>query len=168
MPILSQQQRAALDRHIKANTIYNWDSTAADYNARTYIVDCMQRMLDSRVDLTRESSPLLMPNSFINQRNSSFWFRMAAVVCGDEGVSSWHETVLGHSLFDRESTNQRYIYTWTLRGEQYQFYTRLLVYNNLRKELVWFMRKSTYNNEFQSECSGNDTEPEDIMVGQST
>ncbi len=167
MPPLSQQQRHALDRHIKANTIYNWDSTAADTNARTYIVDCMQRMLNSRVDLTRE---LLLPNSFINQNNSSFWFRIAAVICGDEGVSSWHETELGHSLFDRENTNQRYIYTWTLRGEQYQFYTRSLVYNNLRKELVWFMRKSTCINEseFQSECSGNDTEPEDIIVGQST
>ena len=161
MPLL-QQQRAALDRHIRANTVYNWDS--ADYNARTYIVDCMQRLLDSRVDLTRE---LLLPNSFINQCNSSFWFRMAALVCGDEGVSIWHETELGHSLFDRENTNQRYIYTWTLRGEQYQFYTRWLVYNNLRKELVWFMRKSTCNND-SNECSGNDTEPEDIIVGEST
>jgi hypothetical protein len=166
---LSQQQRAALDRHIRGNTVYNWDSTSADYNARTYIVDCMQRLLDSRLNLTRE---LLLPNSFIDQCNSSFWFRMAALVCGDEGVSSWHEMELGHSLFDRENTNQRYIYTWTLRGEQYQFYTRSLLYNNIlynniRKELVWFMRKSTCNNE-SDECSGNDTEPEDIMVGQST
>jgi hypothetical protein len=157
---LSQQQRRTLDRHIMANTIYNWDTSGTDYTARTYIVDCMQRLLDSRVDLTRD---LILPNSFINGCcNSSFWFKMAAVICGDKGVSNWHEMEYGPSL-NREDRKQRYIYTWMLLGEQYQFYTRTLSTGHV-KELVWFMRKSTGSNE----GSGNETEPEDIMVGQST
>jgi hypothetical protein len=156
---LSQEQRRTLDKHISSNTIYNWHTTGTDsYTARTYIIDCIDRLLDSSVDLTRD---LFLPNSFINGCcNSTFWFEVAAVVCGNKGVSDWHEMEYGPPL-NRDDAKQRYIYTWMLLSEQYRFYTRIL--NNGRyKELVWFVGKNTGRNE--EWASGNETDPEDIMA----
>ena len=160
---LSQEQRRTLDKHILANTIYNWHTSGTDsYTARTYIVDCMESLLDSRDDLTRD---LFLPNNFINGCcNSAFWFKMAAVVCGDGGVCNWHEMEYGPPL-NRDDIRHRYVYTWMFMGEQYRFYTRALN-NGHSKELVWYMGKSTGSDEALE--SGNETEPEDIMVGQST
>ena len=143
---LTPEQRRTMDIHLRSNTAYNMHTDG--YTGRNFIIDSMERLLDSDRNMTRD---LFLPNSFIDGCNSSFWFKMASIMCGgssgSSGLSDWHELQYG-SLRARE----RYVYTWTFRGDTYRFYTRVLHV----KELVWYINKST------DEESGGDTDTEEI------
>ena len=150
---LSPEQRRIMDIHIRSNTAYNRIDTDY-YTGRNFIIDSMERAMDS-LNLTRD---LFLPNSFIDGCISSFWFKMASIMCAG-GLSDWHELEYGAESADlnRHDLRERYVYTWTDKGDTYRFYTRALRSGGV-KELVWYINKST------DQESGDDTDTEDIML----
>ena len=155
----SKEQRRIMDINIKANTIYNWHSSGTDsYTARTYIINCLEKLVDSKRNVTRD---LFLPNCFIDGcENSSFWFKMALTMSGSDRVCDWHELEYGPPL-NRVDIRQKYVYTWKLNDELYRFYTRKLC-DGYTKELAWYANKSVCSDEACD--SGEDTESEDIML----
>lgn len=135
-----------MDIHLRSNTAYNMHTNG--YTGRNFIIDSIERLLDSDRNMSRD---LFLPNSFIDCCNSSFWFKMASIMCGQ--LSDWHELQYGPRL-SRQDLRERYVYTWTFRGNTYRFYTRVL--RRGMKELVWYINKSTDGE------SGGDTDTEDI------
>ena len=149
MPLTGEQRRI-MDIHIKANTVYNWHVSGMESEpARKFIISSMERLVDSKKDMTRD---LFLPDCFIDGcENSTFWYRIASILSGDAGVKDWHELEWGGR------PTQRYVYTWTLGGESYRFYTKRLC-SGYVKELVWYIGKS---------CGGgsdDDTDTEDVML----
>jgi hypothetical protein len=101
---LSVGQRRLMDLHIRVHTAYNWPGTGAQ-GARAYLIDCMERLLDSPKSMQRD---LFLPHALVNEgEQESFWFKMALEL-GDMG--EWHERET------KEDGWRRYVYTWR-RGE---------------------------------------------------
>lgn len=149
---LSPEQRRKMDIHIRSNTAFNRQADTDYYTGRNFIIDSMERLLDSTLNLTRD---LFLPNSFIDGCISSFWLKMASIMCAG-GFSDWHELEYGAGL-NRHDLRERYVYTWTYKGDTYRFYTRVLRSGSM-KELAWYINKST------DQASGDDTDTEDVML----
>ena len=60
---LSPEQRRTMDIHIRSNTAFNRQADTDYYTGRNFIIDSMERLLDSTLNLTRD---LFLPNSFID------------------------------------------------------------------------------------------------------
>ena len=136
--------------HIRANTIYGWHGVDTDSVVR--IINSIEWALDSQSSC---SCDLFLPNCFIDGcENSNFWYRMAAVVSVTGGVTDWHELEYGAHP---NRGGQRYVYTWTLCGALYRFYTKK-PRDVLNAELFWYVGKG---GDCDSDC---DTDTEDIML----
>jgi hypothetical protein len=160
---LSVEQRRRMDIYIRSNTIYDWQGVGnGSISNRSHIIDSIERALDANSSFTCD---LFLPNCFINGHdNPIFWYNIAAIACANENMGSWHELEYGPPL-NREDLRQKYVYTWTLLGDTYRFYTKKLNDGNYR-ELVWYINKSKggvshINDDIDS---SNDTDTEDIML----
>jgi hypothetical protein len=168
---LSSEQRRKLDICIRSNTIYEFQVVGTNsLSGRSYIINIIEQALDAAVSLRCD---LFLPNCFINGcQNSIFWYKIAAIVCCKSGVNDWHELEYGPAL-SRCDPRQRYVYTWTLKGDTYRFYTKKLC-DGCYPELVWYIGKSVnitsdsaggnhYVHEEQDAMdSSDDTDSEDI------
>jgi hypothetical protein len=126
---LSAEQIHLLDIFLRANTFMY---------ERKFMINEIEQALDSSCNF---SCDLFFPNCFIDGRKSSdFWFRVANIMCSDEGVTDWHELEFGEPLSSYD-LRQRYIYTWIYKGDTYRFYTKKLDDGNY-PELVWYIGKS--------------------------
>ncbi len=146
-----------MDIHIRRNTLYHWHAFGADSTSgRGYIIDSVERVLNSEGSCRRD---LFLPNCFIDGlENARFWFKMAAIICGDEGVADWHVMEYGAPL-SKEDLHQRYVYTWSLRGDEYKFYTKTLN-DGYCRELVWYVCKLSRH----QEDSADDTDEEEVLL----
>jgi hypothetical protein len=155
---LSDEQRRLLDVHIRSNTIYDWHiiGTHSD-TSRSFIIDSVEKAMDTKRGIVRD---LFLPNSFINGCECGcFFFRVAAIASGDEGFG-WHAVDFGPPL-SRNDRRQRYVYTWTLRGEAIRFYTKTLN-DGHQPELVWYVCKGGRREEDID--SGDDTDRDEIQL----
>lgn len=152
---LSSEQRRVMDIHIQSNTIYDWHWVGTESTSgRLYIIRSIEQVLDSNSSLKCD---LFLPNCFINGcENSTFWFKMAAIASSYQ-VEDWHEMEYGAPL-GREDLRQRYVYTWSFKGDSYKFYTKQL-HNGSYPELVWYV--GTTKGDIDS---SDDTDSEDIML----
>ena len=154
----SDEQRRLLDIHIKSNTIYDWHvlGTHSD-TSRSFIINSVEKAVDTERRVVRD---LFLPNSFINGCECGcFFYRVAAIASGDEGFG-WHEIDFGPPL-SATDRRQQYVFTWTLKGEKLQFYTKQLVDSNVR-ELVWYIGKGAHNE--NDVDSGDDTDSDEILL----
>ena len=128
-----------MDIFIRANTVYDFHVFGTNSLAgRTYIINSIEQAIDATDSF---SCDLFLPNCFINGRkNSDFWFRMAAMACSDRGVNNWHELEYGLPI-NRYDLRQRYVYTWTSKGDVYRFYTKVLT-DGCYPELIWYVGKA--------------------------
>jgi hypothetical protein len=139
-----------MDIHIRANTIYCWHDFGTSNVTR--MVNTIEWVMNSQGSCSRD---LFLPNSFIDGCDrSNFWYRIAALV--SDGVTDWHELEYGAPL-NRDDRRQRYVYTWTLEGSPYRFYTKKLNARSI-PELVWYVGKG---GDCDSDC---DTDNEDVML----
>ena len=157
---LSSEQRRIMDIHVRSNTIYDWHGFGTESAAgRAYIIGSIEQALDS-VNSFRQD--LFLPNCFINGcENSNFWYRMAAIVSAKDGVEDWHELEYGAPL-NIEDHRQRYVYTWTFKGDVYRFYTKTLS-DGSYPELVWYVGKSTESTDGDID-SADDTDTDGIVL----
>jgi hypothetical protein len=103
-----------MDIHIRSNTVFNRQTDTDYYTGRNFIIDSIERLLDSQQSLTRD---LFLLNSCIDWYNSSFWFKMASIMCAG-GFSDWLELEYGPCL-NRQDLRELYVYTWTFKGDTY-------------------------------------------------
>jgi len=152
---LSDEQRRAMSIHIRSNTIYDWHVFGTEsIGGLSHIVKSIEQALDATGSFTCD---LFLPNCFINGcENSRFWFKMAAIASSYK-ANSWHEMEYGAPL-SREDLRQRYVYTWTYRGDTYRFYTKQLNDGGY-PELVWYI--GVYKNDIDS---SDDTDSEEIAL----
>ena len=154
---LSNDQRRAMERHIRAKTDYT-DSNNLHTWAGTYIVDSVETIADSDRPHTRD---LCLPNSFIHGRDKAdFWYKMAGIATNWR--FDWHEMELGPAL-NADDHRERFVYTWTgSDGEVFKFYTKAMLTGH-GKELRWYMcnQKGGFHDDLASEC---DTDSEDIVL----
>ncbi len=155
---LSDEQRRLLDIHIRSNTVYDWHVSGMHGDSvRTYIIDSVERVVYCKRCIVRD---LFLPNSFINGCDAGrFWFRIAAIASGCEEFG-WHELEYGPAI-SRDDPRQRYVFTWTLKGEAFRFYTKRLVDND-GKELVWYVGKGAPIEDDID--SGDETDKEEIIL----
>jgi hypothetical protein len=134
---LSDEQRRLLDVHIRYNTIYDWHiiGTHSD-TSRSFIIDSVEKAMDTKRGIVRD---LFLPNSFINGCDCDCFFHRIAVIASGGGDFGWHEIDFGPPL-SRSDHRQRYVFTWTLRGEVIRFYTKTLN-DGYQPELVWYVCK---------------------------
>ena len=160
---LSIEQRCRLDMYIRSNTIYDWQGMGnGSISSRSHIIDSIGKAVDASDNFKCD---LFLPNCFINGHdNPKFWYNVAAIVCASEGVSNWHELEYGPPL-SREDLRQKYVYTWTLQGDTYKFYTKKLSDGHY-SELIWYINKSKNSISPVSDDidSADDTETEDVML----
>jgi hypothetical protein len=170
---LSSEQRRIIDIHIRSKTSYNGTGTDNIYD-RLHIVNSLEQVLDSdrgcRLDL-------FLPDSFITIGSShDFWCWVAVLMCLDEGLMDWHVSEYGSSLNQRDGSRRRCVYTWTLHGDTYKFYTKTLS-GGYSPELVWFFGKFgnchqrgeransvNYACVFDEFDSSDDTESEELVM----
>ncbi len=122
---LSEVQRRLMDLHIRAHTAYNWARTGGE-DARTYLIDCMERLLDSRKSVQRD---LFLPHALINEHeHEHFWFMMA-LEFGD--MVEWHEL---KTKCGRDWT--RHVYTWRRAGDTEAVFRVLLL--RVGPGMMWY------------------------------
>ena len=133
---LSDTQRAAMDLHLQRHTCYTTAAPLGTVSVRTYIIDSIERILDSTATHVRS---LALHNSCIVCRDTAeFWHRLAILASGTEKVG-WHALEYGRPLneLDRKS---RYVYTWSVKNATLKFYTKILHHTG-GESLIWFVCK---------------------------
>jgi hypothetical protein len=141
---LSDTQRRRMDIHIQAHTAYNWPGTGGE-NARTYVVDCMERLLDSPRSMQRD---LFLPHALVNEHeHENFWFKMALEL-GD--MVEWHEL----ETKGKDGRWRRYVYTWRRGVDRVVFRVYL---RRVRSTYLWYGSKCLG----EAELSGDDTDHEE-------
>ena len=142
---LSESQRRRMDMHIRAHTAYNWAGTGA-YGARSYLIDCMEHLLDSPKSMQRD---LFLPHALINQyEHENFWFKMALEL---GGMMEWHEL----ETKGKAGGWKRYVYTWRLVDNT----TFRVFLKRVGTGMTWFGGKWLG----EEELSGDETDKEDIF-----
>jgi hypothetical protein len=136
---LSPSQRAAMDEHIRLHTRLNWQYHTG-YTARTYIVDSVERVMDSGRTCIRALS---LPGHFV-WHGAAFWRQMAAIAVGGGDEFDWHEMAFGG----------RRVYTW---GGAMKFFTEKMRDDGGYYWLEWYVCKLV-----DDDGSGDDTESEDV------
>jgi len=124
--------------HIRAHTAYNWPGTGGG-NARTYVIDCMERLLDSPRSVQRD---LFLPHVLINEReHENFWFKMALEL---GGMVEWHERETKEARGWR-----RCVYTWRRGEDVYRVFQR-----RVGRSVMWYGGKWLG----EAEGSGDETD----------
>ena len=140
---LSTHQRRMLDGHLQGSTRYSEPSSNCVTTARGYIIDSVERLMDSGRTHIRALS---LPDSFIDgSERGEFWKRIATIASGEVDLDGWHEMECGG----------RYVYTWVLDGSTFKFYTKTVPPGRLE----WYMCRL----ESDSENSGCETDCEEIL-----
>ena len=139
---LSPSQRAAMDEHIRVHTRLNWHYHTG-YTQRTYIVDSVERVMDSGRTCIRALS---LPDQYVWLEGADFWRQMAAIALGGDEFD-WHEMAFGN----------RRVYTWGGGGEM-KFYTKKMRSEAGYYWLEWYVCKLVD----EDDGSGADTESEDV------
>jgi len=155
---LSDKQRRAMERHIRANTEYSSnDGNAIYFWHGTYIIDSVETIMAADGPKTRD---LCLLNSFIHGRNKAdFWHKMAGIAT--DWKFDWHQVEFGPAL-NAEDHRERFVYTWTTEGQVFKFFTKATRIGRSR-ELRWYMC-----NQAEPVCddlaSEDDTDSEDIVL----
>jgi hypothetical protein len=132
-----------LDGHLQGNTLYNEPSGNFVYTARSYIIESVERLMDSGRTHIRALS---LPDSFIDgNERGVFWKKIATIASGEVDLEGWHEMEYGG----------RYVYTWVFEGSTFKFYTKTMPSG----KLVWFMCRL----EPDEENSGCETDCDEIL-----
>jgi hypothetical protein len=132
-----------MDEHIRLHTRLNWQYHTG-YTMRTYIVDSVERVMDSGRTHIRALS---LPDQYVWLQGADFWRQMAAIALGagwDE--FDWHEMAFG----------SRRVYTWGGGGAM-KFYTKKMRNDAGYYWLEWYVCKLV-----DDDGSGNDTESEEV------
>jgi hypothetical protein len=148
----SSEQKHAMATHIRSNTIYDWHLFGTgSTGGLMHILTSIEQIIDSTESCT---SDLLLPNCFIiGCENATFWRRMAEIASSDE-ATNWHELEFGSPL-NRDDLRQRYVYTWSFKGDTYRFYTKILN-EAYAPELVWFFSASKHDVDSSDETDSDE------------
>ena len=77
---MTADRRHAMDVFLRAHTRFNWHTHPDVYCSRTYLIDCLERVLRDDRHTTTTVRDLLLPHTFIVARDvSAFWQRLLAL-----------------------------------------------------------------------------------------
>ena len=140
---LSLSQRAKMEDLICRHTRLNWQFRMS-YTARTYIVDSVERVMDSGRTHIRALS---LPDQYVWD-GAEFWKQMAAIAVGGDDFD-WHAVAF----------RGRRVYTWRRRGDgaEMKFFTKNIRSGGGGYWLEWYVCKLVGD-----DGSGNETESEDV------
>lgn len=186
---LSPEQKLLINSHLRSNTLF---SSAGDAIDRMSFVNRIERVIDyghhqhngindnyqphttnnDNRKKTVITEDLFLPNCFIiNQDDTStFWLKIASIITKTKRlchIRDWHAIEYGCAL-NRVDRKERYIYTWSFKGDTYRFYTKILT-DGYHKELIWYMGRSLSNclDSNHEECDdssscGSNTDSEEL------
>ena len=150
---LSNDQRRAMERHIRASTDYS-DLN----NSCNWIIDSVETIMHLDGSHTCD---LYLPNCFIDvQDKAEFWYKMAGIATNWR--FDWHEMEFGPAL-NADDRRERFVYTWTgSDGQVFKFYTKTMRTGRGR-QLQWFIssQKGGIYDDLASDC---DTDSEDLVL----
>ena len=145
---LSLEQRQAMDAHIRTHT-NGADQAHGALTFRTYVIDSIERVMDSSSSRIRALS-----NLTITCHDKAFFWRTLAEIASDGADVDWHE-----NYGEPADSMARWVYTWCCNRSVLKFYTKVLRRANGRR-LEWFVCKLTADEHH----SGEDTDSDDIFL----
>jgi hypothetical protein len=172
MSLFSKDQRLAMDAHLRACTLYNWDAPGPSDDViciRTNLIDNFEYVLRARRSLTRD---LVLPHSFILVDDSgAFWQRMLAIASSGATTDPATAQLPRHhtSIYGDCTDDARCVLTCPWAGHATVcLYTKWLRDGPHRRELRWMVRKhlpsgtTTTTEDCSDDDSAAETESESI------